>query len=109
LPEGQGRGSARRDVLTPRTKFRATGKHLQETLLPTVVGQALPLPNSVTRERAIQMYEAWIRRNPKLIAALPELAGKRLGCHCKPLACHGDVLIRLLDEFFPGLDLEESR
>ena len=41
-----------------------------------------------------------IRRRPDLIAALPELVGKRLGCYCKPEACHGDVLIRLLKEFF---------
>jgi len=74
---------------------------------PTKWGNPFPIGGRVTRERAIQMYEAWIRRNPKLIAALPELAGKRLGCHCKPLACHGDVLIRLLDEFFPGLNHEE--
>jgi predicted RNA methylase len=32
------------------------------------------------------------------MAALPELVGKRLGCHCKPLPCHGDVLIKLLEE-----------
>jgi len=44
------------------------------------------------------MYEVHIRRSPKLLAALPELVGKRLGCYCKPLACHGDVLVRLLKE-----------
>lgn len=55
------------------------------------------------RERVITMYEIHIRRRPDLIAALPELAGKRLGCHCHPLPCHGDVLIRLPAEFFPGL------
>jgi hypothetical protein len=54
------------------------------------------------------MYEVHIRRSPKLIAALPELAGKKLGCHCKPLACHGDVLIKLLHEFFPGLDCQQT-
>jgi len=51
------------------------------------------------RDQVIRMYEVHIRRRPDLIAALPELVGKRLGCHCKPEACHGDVLIRLLKEF----------
>lgn len=30
------------------------------------------------------------------MAALPELKG-RLGCWCKPEACHGDVLVELLE------------
>ncbi len=25
------------------------------------------------------------------------LCGKRLGCHCKPLACHGDVIAEYLN------------
>lgn len=36
-----------------------------------------------------------------LMRALPELAGKKLGCWCKPLACHGDVLVELLREYVP--------
>lgn len=48
-----------------------------------------------TREEAIAAYEAWILTQPHLIAALPELCDKILGCWCRPLACHGDVLIRL--------------
>jgi hypothetical protein len=45
-----------------------------------------------SREQVIKMYEVHIRRRPDLLAALPELAGKRLGCH-------GDVLVKLLAEF----------
>jgi hypothetical protein len=30
------------------------------------------------------------------MAALPELKDKILGCYCKPLACHGDVLVDLI-------------
>ena len=52
------------------------------------------------RERVIGMYEVHIRRRPDLLAALPELVGKRLGCYCKPEACHGDVLVKLLRELF---------
>jgi hypothetical protein len=31
----------------------------------------------------------------ELVAALPELRGKVLGCWCAPKPCHGDVLVRL--------------
>ncbi len=51
------------------------------------------------RERAIKAYEVHLRRRPDLIAALPELAGKILGCYCHPLPCHGEVLWRLLWEY----------
>lgn len=50
-----------------------------------------------TRQEVIQKYAAWIATQPDLLAALPELAGKRLGCWCKPEPCHGDVLALLAD------------
>lgn len=31
---------------------------------------------------------------------LSELRGKRLGCYCKPLRCHGDFLAKLVNEKF---------
>lgn len=33
--------------------------------------------------------------------ALHKLRGKILVCWCKPLACHGDILIELLNEYHP--------
>ena len=32
------------------------------------------------------------------LAALPELVDKVLACWCKPKACHGDVLIKIMKE-----------
>jgi hypothetical protein len=49
------------------------------------------------REEVIAKYEAWLRSKPELIAALPELRGKDLACWCSPKACHGDVLLRLVE------------
>lgn len=49
------------------------------------------------RESAIAAYRAWILEKPQLLAALPELRGKILGCYCAPLPCHGDVLQELVD------------
>jgi hypothetical protein len=50
------------------------------------------------RAKVIAAYEAHLRNTPLLIAALPELAGKTLGCWCVPEACHGDVLVKLFEE-----------
>jgi hypothetical protein len=48
-------------------------------------------------DAAIAAYADWIQTQPQLLAALPELKGKTLGCWCKPQACHGDILARLAD------------
>lgn len=51
-----------------------------------------------TREEAIERYEQWVKTQAHLMAALPELEDKILGCWCHPKACHGDVLVRLVNE-----------
>ena len=52
-----------------------------------------------TREDAIRLYEEWLRAQPELLAATKtELKNKTLGCWCSPLACHGDVLLRIANE-----------
>ena len=53
-------------------------------------------------EEACRLYEDWIRGQPALLARLPELRGKTLGCWCKPGPCHGDVLVRLCRELGPA-------
>ncbi len=52
------------------------------------------------RDSVIKKYEINIRRRPDLLAQLVQLRGKRLGCYCKPLACHGDVLVKLIEEYY---------
>lgn len=49
------------------------------------------------RKEAIEKYKEYLLNNEELLAKLPELKGKVLGCHCKPLACHGDFLVELLE------------
>ena len=60
-------------------------------------GNPFKIGRDGTREDVIKKYEAYLQQQPAVLAAIPELAGKLLGCHCKPLACHGDVLARLAD------------
>jgi len=52
-----------------------------------------------SREDAIRLYEEWLREQPELMAAVKkELKNKVLGCWCSPLACHGDVLLKIANE-----------
>ena len=50
------------------------------------------------REEVIKKYREWILSNKELLGSLHELKGKVLGCFCKPKACHGDVLVELVNE-----------
>src|SRR5215208_5405704 len=50
-------------------------------------------------------YEGKVFDGRHLIADLPEIAGKVLGCHCAPKSCHADVLLRLANaNDDPGVD-----
>lgn len=51
-----------------------------------------------TRAEVIALYRDWLVKQPSLMEQLEGLRGKRLGCFCKPLPCHGDVLVELLGE-----------
>ena len=51
-----------------------------------------------TREEVIALYREYARNNPEIYEHLDELRGKVLGCSCKPLPCHGDVLIQMLNQ-----------
>jgi hypothetical protein len=52
------------------------------------------------REDAIEEYFNWITEGEGkyLLKDLSELKGKILGCWCKPLPCHGDILAQLIKE-----------
>ena len=51
-----------------------------------------------TREEVITKYREYILSKPELLKLIPiELKDKILGCWCKPLACHGDVLAEIAD------------
>ena len=64
---------------------------------PSKWGNPFVIPKDGDRAAVIAKYRRWIRRQPKLMAALHELKGKRLGCYCHPMPCHGDVLAELAD------------
>jgi hypothetical protein len=58
-----------------------------------------------TREEVIRKYEYDFQFDKfpnKDKLKVYELAGKRLGCFCKPEACHGDVLANFLNSWDDG-------
>jgi len=64
---------------------------------PSKWGNPFQIGHGRTRQQAIEQYREWILQQPELLAALPELRDRRLGCYCAPLLCHGDVLLELID------------
>jgi hypothetical protein len=68
---------------------------------PSKWGNPFTIGKDGTRTLVIEKYEKWIRTQPDLLKDLRDLKGKTLGCWCSPKACHGDVLVKLVDEFYP--------
>jgi len=64
---------------------------------PSIWGNPFFIGRDGKRDEVIRKYEEWIKKQPNLLAKIPSLQGKRLGCFCAPLACHGDILARLAD------------
>ena len=66
-------------------------------LKASIWGNPFRIGRDGTREEVIAKYRDYILNRPDLMARLPELKGKTLGCWCKPLPCHGEVLAELAD------------
>jgi hypothetical protein len=64
---------------------------------PSIWGNPFVIGRDGDRAEVIGKYEAWLTRQPRLLARVPDLRGKVLGCFCAPLPCHGDVLARLAE------------
>jgi hypothetical protein len=50
-----------------------------------------------SRREVIERYREYARTNPAILALLDSLRGKVLGCWCSPEACHGDVLVEMIE------------
>lgn len=56
-------------------------------------GNPFEMPADGDRATVIANYrDHYLPHKPGLLASLPDLRGKVLGCWCTPEACHGDVL-----------------
>ncbi len=65
---------------------------------PSPWGNPFTIGPDGTRREVIEKYREYLLKNSELMAALPELRGKTLGCWCAPKPCHGDVLVELANK-----------
>ena len=63
---------------------------------PSKWGNPFMIGRDGSRKDVIAKYRQYLETQPDLLRSLEELRGKRLGCFCSPLACHGDVLVEML-------------
>jgi hypothetical protein len=63
---------------------------------PSKWGNPFVIGKDGTRKEVIAKYREYIMARKDLLDSLNELEGKRLGCFCAPMACHGDVLVELV-------------
>lgn len=70
-------------------------------------------PGGDTREDVIRKFRSYfdkeILTNPQKKELLLSLRGYRLGCHCKPEACHGDVIAEYLNSYEDEDEVGQSR
>ena len=67
----------------------------------SIFGNPYIIGRDGTREEVIKKYRKWFYnklRSPKFQFEINKLSGKRLGCFCKPLDCHGDVIANYLNK-----------
>lgn len=50
------------------------------------------------RKEVIEKYEFYLKANKELMEDIMLLDGKVLGCYCKPLPCHGDVIVKIIEQ-----------
>jgi len=64
-------------------------------------GNPFPLNDNETRTETLERYRVWftnrVADDVEFRARVLALKGKRLGCFCKPLDCHGDTIAAWVD------------
>ena len=61
-------------------------------------GNPFRMESENQRGEVIEKYEEYARQKFSK-DELAVLVGKRLGCFCKPRKCHGDILVKLIEEY----------
>lgn len=65
---------------------------------PSKWGNPFVIGADGNRKDVLDKYENYLRANVELMACIHELEGKNLVCWCRPVPCHGDVIIKILEE-----------
>jgi hypothetical protein len=74
---------------------------------PSKWGNPFEIGRDGDRAEVIEKHRVWFMAQPDMIReAKAELKGKRLGCFCAPLPCHGDIYAKVADQI--GLSLKDK-
>lgn len=74
---------------------------------PSKWGNPFCLRYGYSRADSIAAYYHFISVRKDMLEQLSELRSRVLVCHCKPKACHGDVLVVLAENMYENKKLEE--
>ena len=70
---------------------------------PTIYGNPFVIGKDGNREEVIVKFHwyfhAKLARDKEFLKIVLTLKGKKLGCYCKPLACHGDEIVTFVDNY----------
>jgi hypothetical protein len=68
-------------------------------------GNPFRVGHGISRKDAVNGFQKYfaerIEKDTGFKRRILALKGKRLGCFCKPKACHGDVIVDLLNKMEP--------
>jgi hypothetical protein len=65
----------------------------------SIWGNPYKIGKDGTRSEVIAKHKKYILNNRELLSKIKDLRNKKLGCFCKPLQCHGDILAELADNY----------
>ena len=70
---------------------------------PGYFGNPFAIGKDGTREEVCNKHYEWAKermeKDETFKHAVLDIRGKTLGCYCSPLDCHGNNLVRLIEEF----------
>ncbi len=69
---------------------------------PSKWGNPFYIGRDGNRDEVCEKYRDWILTQPKLMASLHTLAGRRIACFCAPKRCHADVLADMVEALPEG-------
>lgn len=69
---------------------------------PSKYGNPFVIGKDGNRAEVIYKYRQYLLTHNDLLLEMDELKDKHLGCFCKPLACHGDVLVEMCERLYPS-------
>lgn len=69
---------------------------------PSPWGNPYKIGQDGTRQEVLAKFRTYLDKHPQLVRqARVALKGKRLGCYCHPLPCHGDIWVQYIEGMEP--------